>query len=203
MEEVVASSASAPTAPSGTPIPYPNLEQSPADGDGATAELARKAGGEQQEYLNVKMEDAFISRESPNGDEPADDAGGVSDFLARKAGGKQEDFLVVKMEDVLITSRESPPGSGAPADTDLHPDAAVALKRTDVRDSNDRYANVEESKVAGALEEEDDFESSTLLSLEPQPASKEMLPGLAGHAPGAPEPDVDLDDAADADDSEL
>lgn len=63
-----------PSGPGGIPVPYPNADGSEGDGEGAAEWLARKAGKGQQEFLQVKMQEAFITREAPAGN-PADGAG--------------------------------------------------------------------------------------------------------------------------------
>ena len=172
IEDVLVSSPETPAMPPGVQVPYPNLEDPAADGgDGAADFLARKAGGKQEEYLTVKMEDILVTRDAPTGGEPSDgDAGGFAELVGRKAGEGQKEFLTVKMEEAFITSEATAKGEHYKEATIL------ASKPSDVRDSNDRYSNTD-----------DDFESSTLLALEPEPAAKEMLPGLAGHIAETPE----------------
>ena len=79
-------------------------------------------------------------------------------------------------------------------------------RRTEVKDAHDRFSNVgsEEPKPVAELADDDDFESSSLLDLKPEPDVKEMLPGLAGELPDDAELEFDLDDDLDdTDESEF
>ena len=227
-----------PSGPGGVPAPYPNVADG---GDGLPDALARKAGGEPQEYFKVQMEEVLVSSaravgEGPEGDELPGESGveafmrinkgpgpktaevfgsslssgedddasggegaGAADWIERKAGKGQQEYLEVKMQDVLVSSREGEEGLGdikGESTDDVH---KVAFgRRTEVRDSNDRYADLEteEPKPAASLaEDDDDFESSSLLELKPDAAAKAtMLPGLAGELLDDIDVELDLDD---------
>ncbi|MBE0609503.1 MAG: hypothetical protein IH609_08995 [Dehalococcoidia bacterium] len=166
--------------PPGAPIPYPAVE---GDGDDLAESLARKAGGGQQDFFKVKMEEVMVTSVRPGG-EPLDEQAG-------EAPVTREAFDGIK---------------GESQDKD-HKVGVEFGRRTEVKDSHDRFSNVgsEEPKtVAELADNDDDFESSSLLDLKPEPDVKEMLPGLAGELPDDAELEFDLDDDLDdTDESEL
>ena len=181
-----------------------------ADDDGLADALARKAGGGQQEYFNVKIEEVFVSSARPEGDtsendevpddeSPDDDEPGIAGWIARGKGTKKG-FGRQEMDEAL-EGQTSAEIDGESADDDHEGELAFA-RRTGVKDSHDKYANLENS--AGDDLDDDDFESSSLLDLKPASATKEMLPGLAGELPDEAELELEFDDDLDdADESEL
>jgi hypothetical protein len=181
-----------------------------ADDDGLADALARKAGGGQQEYFNVKIEEVFVTSARPEGDtsendevpddeSPDDDESGIAGWIARGKGTKKG-FGRQEMDEAL-EGQTSAEIDGESADDDHEGELAFA-RRTGVKDSHDKYANLENS--AGDDLDDDDFESSSLLDLKPASATKEMLPGLAGELPDEAELELDFDDDLDdADESEL
>ena len=76
-----------------------------------------------------------------------------------------------------------------------------------MKDSNDRHADVERHEpkpIASVADDDDEFESSSLLELKAEPvAAGGMRPGLAGEHLDDTGIEVDLDDADDPAESEL
>lgn len=170
-----------PASPPGSPIPYPNVE---GDGDALAESLARKAGGAQQEFFKVKMEEVMVTS-ARTGSEPLDEQAG-------EAPVTREAFDGIK---------------GESQDKDHTGEMAFA-RRTEVKDAHDRFSDTKPDTPpkppAQLIDDDDDFESSSLLDLKPEPDVKEMLPGLAGELPDDAELDFDLDDDLDdTDESEL
>jgi hypothetical protein len=156
-----------PAAPGGVPIPYP-LDDGPGDNNdaGAADWIARKAGKGQQEFLEVKMSEAFISRGAVDEDETLDDETGVASWIARGKG------------------------------------TTKGFKRDEVSEALD--SQEASSEIGGDSQDDDDFESSSLLDLKPVPTATEMLPGLAGELPADADLELELDDDLDdTDESEL
>jgi hypothetical protein len=178
--------------------------------------LRRRVGGE--EFFKVKMEEVVVSSAIdpaapaptpvpyPVSDEPPDDEGsGVADWIAKKRGKGGLGFLDVKAEEPF-TSLETSDGSDGESQDNDHKGGLEFARRSEVKDAHDRFSNVgsEEPKPVAELADDDDFESSSLLELKPEPDVKEMLPGLAGELPDDTELEVDLDDDLDdTDESEL
>jgi hypothetical protein len=109
-----------PSAPSPIPTPYP---LAPEDDAGELTEVARKAGGEQQEYLVVKLQDAQVTSyaESAPG-ETTDDgqleglkvSGDLAESVAAKGSAGTSDIVFTKYVDKSspqLMSREAPESS--------------------------------------------------------------------------------------------
>ena len=156
-----------------------------------------------EHHFDVKIEEVFKPGATPPGiplpypDTSAGDGDeGALGELARKAGKGQQEFLVVKMNEVQVSGVQQAPA----------PDGA---SHPGVGEAHD-FASLDVDDSAGDSDfgdGDDNFESSTLLPLEPDTDAHEMLPGLAGDISDSLDVDVDFDvdgdPDADTDESDL